>query len=105
MRRLVEAGKKEETSPWHLRPSGLSFDLGTFTDRVGVEARVTELAAKGVPSYVLVTTLGEYEVFQVYGGGYRNQQESLPMAELLGTVGEPAVLIARHGGAVSYPLP
>ena len=105
MQRLVEAGKKEETSPWHLRPSGLSFDLGTFTDRVGVEARVTELAAKGVPSYVLVTTLGEYEVFQVYGGGYRNQQESLPMEELLGTVGEPAVLIARHGGAVSYPLP
>ncbi len=105
MKRLVEAGKKEEISPWHLRPSGLSFDLGTFTDSVGMEARVAELAVKGIPSYVLVTTLGEYEAFQVYGGGYRNQQESLPMAELLGTVGEPAMLIARHGGAVSYPLP
>ena len=105
MKRLVEAGEKEETSPWHLRPSGLAFDLGTFTDRAGVEARVTALTVKGIPSYVLVATLGESKAFQVYGGGYRNQQESLPMAELLGTAGESAVLIARHGGAVSYPLP
>jgi cell division septation protein DedD len=105
MKRLVEAGEKDETSPWHLRPSGFAFDLGVFTDRKGVEARVAGLAVKGIPSYVLVATLNEHEVFQVYGGGYRNQEESLPMAGLLATAGEPAVLIARHGGAVSYPLP
>jgi hypothetical protein len=104
MKRLVEAGEKDEASLWHLRPSGLAFDLGVFMDREGMETRVAGLAAKGIPSYVLVSTLDEHEVFQVYGGGYRNQQESLPMAKLLDTAGEPAVLVARHGGAVSYPL-
>jgi len=101
MDRLVAAGQKDEVSAWDVRPAGAAFDLGVFVDRAAAEERVARLEATGIPSYVLTAPLDDRVVYRVYGGAYENERAALPMAELLGAIGEPASLIARQGGFAS----
>ncbi|MCG8468217.1 MAG: hypothetical protein MJB57_08395 [Gemmatimonadetes bacterium] len=99
MERLVADGHKAEASAWDVRPARSAFDLGVFATRDDAERRVSSLEEAGIPSYIVSAPLEDRDVYQVYGGAYENERASLPMAELLGAVGEPATLIARQGGA------
>jgi len=99
MDELVAAGVAEEASAWLLRPVRLAYDLGVFTDRPAMEARIAELASLGIPAYSLDTTLDGMPVFRVYGGAYENEEAAVPMGDVLEAVGETATLITRRGGA------
>ena len=105
MDRLVASGEKDEASLWHLRPVRLAFDLGVFVDRADAEARIADLELRGVPSYVLTASLDGRHVYQVHAGGYEAEPASLPMAQILDDAGEPATLVARHGGATTPSTP
>ncbi|MYA32845.1 MAG: hypothetical protein F4164_11185 [Gemmatimonadales bacterium] len=99
MEELAAAGVAREATPWLLRPVRFGYDLGVFAERPGMEARIAELAALGIPAYSLETALDGTPVFRVYGGAYENEAAAAPMRDLLEAVGETATLIVRRGGA------
>ncbi|WP_420634069.1 SPOR domain-containing protein [Candidatus Palauibacter sp.] len=94
---FAPAGEVEEVNAWQLRPVRLAYDLGLFTDRTEVEARIAGLASRGVAAYSLETSLDGRTIFRVYGGAYENEDAAVPMAEILEAAGEAATLIARRG--------
>jgi len=94
---LVASGVKGEAGAWHLRPAALAFDLGVYPDRAAADRRIDELAANAVPAYALTATGEAGQVWRVYGGAYVDDNESVPMAELLSEAGESAELITRRG--------
>ena len=98
MRRLVDAGHKTAMDDWAIRPTSFAFLLGDYDTREDAVSRQRELAAEGIPTY-LVTQ--RYEVgaprFRVYGGAYENRAEAEVMQEMLGNAGEEARLIERVG--------
>ena len=96
---LVQAGAAEEANPWHLRPAGLAYDLGVFTEYSEVGARIAELALRGIPAYSLATDVEGRTVFRVYAGAYEDERSALPMAAILAAAGEAATLIPRRGDA------
>ena len=96
---LVRAGAAEEANSWHLRPVGLAYDLGVFAEHAEVEARIADLASRGIPAYSLATAAEGRTVFRVYGGAYENERSALPMAAILEAAGEAATLIPRRGDA------
>ena len=100
MDELVAAGAAEEASAWLLRPVRFAYDLGVFTDRPAMEARIAELVSRGIPAYSLEAALDGMPVFRVYGGAYESEQAAAPMAEMLEAAAEPAALIVRRGGAI-----
>lgn len=99
MDELAAAGVAEEANAWLLRPVRLAYDLGVFTDRPAMEARIAQLASLGIPAYSLETTLDGMPVFRVYGGAYENEAAAAPMSAALNAAGEVATLIARRGDA------
>ena len=96
---LVQAGATEEANPWHLRPAGLAYDLGVFAEHSEVEARIAELASRGISAYSLATTVEGRTVVRVYAGAYEDERSALPMAAILEAAGETATLIPRRGDA------
>ena len=100
MDELVAAGAAEEANAWLLRPVRFAYDLGVFTDRPLMEARIAELALPGVPAYGLATTLDGTQVFRVYGGAYEDAEAAAPMSDVLEAAGESATLIVRRGDAI-----
>ena len=100
MDELVAAGAAEEANAWLLRPVRFAYDLGVFTDRPLMEARIAELASLGVPVYGLETTLDGTPVFRVYGGAYEDAEAAAPMSDVLEAAGESATLIVRRGDAI-----
>ena len=100
MDELVAAGVAEEANAWLLRPVRFAYDLGVFTDRPLMEARIAELASLGVPVYGLETTLDGMPVFRVYGGAYEDAEAAAPMSDVLEAAGESATLIVRRGDAI-----
>ena len=100
MDELVAAGAAEEANAWLLRPVRFAYDLGVFTDRPLMEARIAELASLGVPVYGLQTTLDGTPVFRVYGGAYEDAEAAAPMSDVLEAAGEGATLIVRRGDAI-----
>ena len=99
MDELTAVGVAEEASAWLLRPVRLAYDLGVFTDRAEMEARIAELASLGIPAYSLETALDGMPVFRVYGGAYENEAAAAPMGDALDAAGESATLIVRRGAA------
>jgi len=99
MDELAAAGVAEEANAWLLRPVRLAYDLGVFTDRPATEARIAELASRGIPAYSLETTLDGMPVFRVYGGAYENEEAAAPMSDALDAAGETATLTTRRGAA------
>ena len=99
MEELVAAGVAQEANGWLLRPVGLAYDLGVFTERAEMETRIAGLASLGIPAYSLETSLDGIPVFRVYGGAYENEEAAAPMRDALDAAGEVATLIARRGGA------
>ena len=103
MDELAAAGVAGEASAWLLRPVRFAYDLGVFTDRAEMEARIAELASLGVPAYSLETTLDGTPVFRVYGGAYENEEAAAPMSDALDAAGESATLVVRRGATPSTP--
>ncbi|MYE34999.1 MAG: hypothetical protein F4X23_09125 [Gemmatimonadales bacterium] len=99
MDELAAVGVAQEASAWLLRPVRLAYDLGVFTDRAGMEARIAQLASVGIPAYSLETALDGMPVFRVYGGAYENEAAATPMSDALDAAGESAPLIVRRGAA------
>ncbi|WP_419949389.1 SPOR domain-containing protein [Candidatus Palauibacter sp.] len=96
---LVQSGAAGEANPWHLRPAGLAYDLGVFTEHSEVEARIAELASRGISAYGLATTVEGRTVVRVYAGAYEDERSALPMAAILEAAGETATLTPRRGDA------
>jgi cell division septation protein DedD len=94
---LVASGVKGEAGAWHLRPATLAFDLGVYSDRAAADRRIEELTASAIPAYALTATGEVGQVWRVYGGAYVNDNESVPMAQLLFEAGESVELITRRG--------
>lgn len=103
MDELAAAGVAEEANAWLLRPVRLAYDLGVFTDRAEMEARIAELASLGIPAYSLETALDGMPVFRVYGGAYENEEAAAPMSDALDAAGESATLVVRRGATPSTP--
>lgn len=103
MEELAAVGVAEEANAWLLRPVRLAYDLGVFTDRAEMAARIAELASLGIPAYSLETALDGMPVFRVYGGAYENEEAAAPMSDALDAAGESATLVARRGATPSTP--
>ena len=99
MDELVTAGVADEANAWLIRPVRFAYDLGVFTDRPEMEARIAALASLGIPAYSLETALDGMPVFRLYGGAYENEEAAAPMNDVLEAAGETATLIVRRGGA------
>jgi hypothetical protein len=73
---LTSGGVVEEGS---VRVTPLSFLLGEYPTAEEAEARISSLAARGIPAY----TLGE-EPFRVWAGAFQDESESRVLASALG---------------------
>lgn len=81
-----------------LREATLAFDLAAFPDRGLADRRVRELADLFIPAYVVTVPQSDgSERYQVYAGGYANEQEASAMRELLRTNGIEVPLAPRRG--------
>ena len=98
MDEFVRGGAAEEVNPWQIRPVRFAYDLGTFADPAGAEARIAALAARGVPAYRLGVAVDGRIGFRVYVGAYEDAPSAAAMAAILEAAGETASLVARRGG-------
>lgn len=94
---LVRSGATEEANPWQLRRARLAFDLGVFTERSLAEARVAELAARGIAAYSLAASSEGHAIYRVYAGAYEDERAALAMAAMLEAADETAALVPRRG--------
>jgi hypothetical protein len=102
MRRLVEAGYKTAEEPWSVRPTSLAFRIQDFDTREAAVARRDQLAAQGVPTYVVAVpyTVGPPH-YRLYAGAYEYKSEAQVMARLLQSAGINAPLVPRTGRPVA----
>ena len=101
MTELVESGRKDDASAWHLRPARLAYLLGVFGSPSEADARLEEAVVAGLPAYVLSAAveegLGVDSVFQVYAGAYESPVAARAMISMLETAGEDPPLVSRRG--------
>jgi hypothetical protein len=101
MTELVESGRKDDASAWHLRPARLAYLLGVFGRPSEADARLEEAVGAGLPAYVLAAPvdegLGVDSVFQVYVGAYESPVAARAMISLLESAGEDPALVTRRG--------
>ena len=97
MRRLVGIGAKEEPAEWDVRPAALSFHIGDYADAGSARAVQSELADKGVPTYLISLVANADTVYQVYAGAYERPAAATVMRALLADAGLDADLIPRRG--------
>jgi Mrp family chromosome partitioning ATPase len=102
MRRLVQDGYKTAEETWSVRPTTLAFRIQDFDTRAAAVARRDQLAAKGVPTYVVEVpyTVGPSH-YRLYAGAYEYRSEAQVMAQLLKSVGINAPLVPRTGRPVA----
>lgn len=96
-RRLVEAGRKTEASPWDVRPAGLAFRIATYRTRGEAAARSEELAGVGVAAYTVPAAVDGDTVWQVYAGAYEDEAAAAPLRRRLEDEGVDAELVTRRG--------
>jgi cell division septation protein DedD len=98
MRELVDANLKTALDDWAVRPTTYAFLLGELETMGAAQARVTELAERGIPAYVVPI---RYEPggtrYRVYGGAFENEAAAAVMQEMLDDAGIDARLIERVG--------
>lgn len=101
MTELVESGRKDDVSAWHVRPARLAYLLGAYGTRAEADARQEAATAAGVPAYTLSAALeGSLDpdsVFQVYAGAYESPVAARALIPLLESAGEDAELVDRRG--------
>jgi hypothetical protein len=101
MRRLVDAEHKSAMDDWAVRPSGLAFMLGEYDTRGAARARMTELAERGIPAYVVPLDYAEGPPrYRVWGGGFQHEREAEVMRQMLEEAGIEAPLVARTGAPI-----
>lgn len=102
MRRLVQDGYKTAEEPWSVRPTALAFRIQEFDTREAALARRDQLAARGVPTYVVEVpyTVGPPH-YRLYAGAYEYRSEAQVMAQLLQSAGIDAPLVPRTGRPVA----
>lgn len=102
MRRLVQDGLKTAEEPWSVRPTSLAFRIQDFDTRGAALARRDQLAAQGVPTYVVEVpyTVGPPH-YRLYAGAYEYRSEAQVMAQLLESAGIDAPLVPRTGRPVA----
>lgn len=99
---LVAAGHKTSSSDWDIRMAPLAFELGTFDEPGGADARAAELAAHDVPAYVLPVPYSNGRTrYHVYCGAYAGPAEADIMRQLLAEAGIDATLVQRIGRPTS----
>lgn len=96
-RRLVEAGRKTEASPWDVRPAGLAFRIATYRTRGEAAARSEELAGVGVAAYTVPAAVDGDTLWQVYAGAYEDEAAAAPLRRRLEDEGIDAELVTRRG--------
>lgn len=98
MQRLVEAGHKASAEAWALAPTRWAFYLGDFDTRNAARARGDELAAEGIPTYVVEIP---YEHgpsrYRLYAGAYRTPGEARVLEDMLRRAGYEPQLVERKG--------
>jgi hypothetical protein len=103
MAELVESGRKDDASAWHIRPARLAYLLGAYGTPAEASARQEAVTAAGLPAYTLSAALEEEEglgpdsVFQVYAGAYESPVAARALIPLLEGAGEDAELVSRRG--------
>jgi hypothetical protein len=102
MRRLVQDGYKTAEEPWSVRPTALAFRIQDFESKQAAMARRDQLAAQGVPTYVVEVpyTVGPAH-YRLYAGAYEYRSEAQVMAQLLQSAGIDAPLVPRTGRPVA----
>lgn len=98
MRRLVDANLKTAFDDWAVRPTRYAFLVGELATMEAAQARVTALAERDIPSYVVPIRYEPGEPrYRVYGGAFENQAAAAVMQEMLNDAGVDARLIERVG--------
>ncbi len=97
LRALVQRGIKDSERAWDVRSQRLAFDLGTFPDRLGADARRRQLLEIGVPSYVVEVPTTAGLRHRLYAGGYESAAEAAVLGQLLERNGIQASLVERIG--------
>ena len=101
MQRLVDVGVKSAFDDWAVRPTTLAFHLGEFASVAAAETRVTELAEREIPAYVVPIRYEPGETrYRVYGGAFETRTAASVMQEMLNDVGVDAPLVERVGEPV-----
>lgn len=102
MRRLVQDGYKTAEETWSVRPTTLAFRIQDFDTRAAAVSRRDQLAAQGVPTYVVEVpyTVGPSH-WRLYAGAYEYRSEAQVMAQLLESAGINAHLVPRTGRPVA----
>ncbi|MEJ2184758.1 MAG: SPOR domain-containing protein, partial [Gemmatimonadota bacterium] len=85
-----------------VRPTSLAFRIQDFDTRAAALSRRDQLAAQGVPTYVVEVpyTVGPPH-YRIYAGAYEYRSEAQVMAQLLQSAGIDAPLVPRTGRPVA----
>lgn len=101
MGELVESGRKDDASAWHIRPARLAYLLGAYGTPTEARARQEAATAAGLPAYTLSAALdegrGPDSVFQVYAGAYESPVAARALIAALEGAAEDAELVDRRG--------
>lgn len=95
---LIANGHKTGGSEWDIRNVPLAFELGVFDGAEAAQARVSELAGRQIPAYVLeVPYTGGGARYHVYCGAWAGPAEADVMRQVLADAAIPATLVPRIG--------
>lgn len=98
MQRLVDAGHKASAEAWSLAPTRWAFHMGDFDTRNAARARGDELAAEGIPTYVVeIPHEPGPSRYRLYAGAYRSPGEAQVLADMLRRAGYEPQLVERRG--------
>ncbi|HEX7089245.1 MAG TPA: SPOR domain-containing protein [Longimicrobiales bacterium] len=102
MQRLVDAGYKAAAEAWSLLPTRWAFHIADFPTREAARERGDELAAQGIPTYVVeIPYEGGPSRYRLYAGAYRSPAEAEVLAGMLRRAGYSAELVERTGRPAS----
>ena len=78
--------------------TSLAFLLGQFSTVEDADQQAEELRADGIPAYVMAIDFERGpRRFRVYAGGYANEREAQPLADMLRSAGQAVELVERRG--------
>lgn len=98
LERLVAARHKTDLDPWNIRPTVWAYHLGDFDTREEAEARMEELRAQRIPSYVVeVEYTSGPSRYRVYIGAFEGPAPAEILAPRLKEAGLDLPLVRRYG--------
>lgn len=98
MQRLVDAGHKTAAEAWALAPTRWAFHIADFDTRNAARARGDELAAQGIPTYVVeIPHEPGPSRYRLYAGAYRSPAEASVLEDMLRRAGYEPQLVERTG--------